>query len=73
MDWEWFKVSENPPPENMDLLGCTSEGHYKVVRSCRGRFDTYLNIVWWTIPVAPALDEIMEEQPKKRRGRPRKA
>jgi hypothetical protein len=69
---EWFKVSENPPPENMDILGFTEEKRFKTFRSYKGKFDTYQTIVWWAIPDLPPEDEEVVEEPKKR-GRKKKA
>ena len=37
---EWFKVSENPPPENTDILGFTDEGRFKTSKVRKGKFDT---------------------------------
>lgn len=68
---EWFKVSENPPPENTDVLGFTDEGRLKTFKVRKGKFDTYQTIVWWGIPEMPpqTIEEVIA--PKKR-GRPKK-
>lgn len=69
---EWFKVSEVPPPENMDILGFTDEKRFKTFRSYKGKFDTYQTIVWWAIPdLPPENEEVIEEQ-KNKRGRKKK-
>lgn len=68
---EWFKVAENPPPENTDVLGFTEEGRLKTFRSYKGKFDTYQTIVWWAIPELPPIT-IEEEVVPKKRGRPKK-
>ena len=68
---EWFKVAENPPPENTDVLGFTEEGRLKTFRSYKGKFDTYQTIVWWAIPELPPITTEEEVIPKKR-GRPKK-
>lgn len=68
---EWFKVAENPPPENTDVLGFTEEGRLKTFRSYKGKFDTYQTIVWWAIPELPPTTTEEEVIPKKR-GRKKK-
>ena len=68
---EWFKVSENPPPENTDVLGFTDEGHFKTFRVCKGKFNTYQTIIWWGIPDIPPITTEEEVIPKKR-GRKKK-
>ena len=76
---EWFKLSEKEPEKYEDVIICTDTGSVKSAKYMGGlKWSTYSNIVFWMpMPNAPkGLTKEEEapvvEQPKKKRGRPKK-
>lgn len=45
----WKDPVAEPPDENTDVLVYTDEDKMKVARLCRGRWDTYMQVVSWCL------------------------
>lgn len=43
----WRDPIAEPPDENTDVLVYTDEDKMKVARLCRGRWNTYMQVVGW--------------------------
>lgn len=43
----WRNPITDPPEENTDVLVYTDEDKMKVARLCRGRWDTYMQVIGW--------------------------
>lgn len=68
----WINITEQLPPENIDVLVCTDMKKMKVVSLRNGIFNTYMKVVaWQQLPDFPSFND--DDSVKKRRGRPKKA
>lgn len=63
---EWYKTSEHPPPQNIDILGLSSEGRFKVVNMRNGKFDTFWEIVKWAHLPTVSKDDFTTDGTKKK-------
>lgn len=43
----WRDPTTDPPEENTDVLVYTDEDKMKVARLCRGKWNTYQQIIGW--------------------------
>lgn len=43
----WKDPVANPPEENTDVLVYTDEDNMKVARLCKGKWNTYQQIIGW--------------------------
>ena len=76
---EWFKLSDKEPEKYEEVIICTDAGRVKSATYMGGlKWTTYSNVVFlMPMPKAPKglvkkEEEPVVEQPKKKRGRPRK-
>lgn len=68
----WISTDEQLPPDRTKVLGYTDDKTYKIVTCYKGRFDTYMKILFWTNLPSPPTINSLELCEKKKRGRPKK-
>jgi hypothetical protein len=76
---EWIKLSDKEPEKYEEVIVCTDMGSVKSAKYMGGlKWSTYSQVIMW-MPMPYAPNEITEkeeetvvEQPKKKRGRPKK-
>lgn len=76
---EWIKLSDKEPEKYEEVIVCTDMGSVKSAKYMGGlKWSTYSQVDFWMpMPKAPKNDVKKEEypvieQPKKKRGRPKK-
>lgn len=75
---EWIKFSEKEPEKYEEVIVCSDTGIVKSAKYMGGsKWTTYSQVVFWMpMPKAPndiaKKEETVIEQPKKKRGRPKK-
>ena len=73
---EWININDKWPEKYQDVIICTNEGIVKSsLHMGNAKFSTYLKVAYWMpMPDAPNIEtiEVIEEQVKKKRGRPKK-
>lgn len=76
---EWFKISEKEPEKYEEVIICTDTGRVKSATYMGGlKWTTYSQVNFW-MPMPNAPKDVIKkeevpivEQPKKKRGRPKK-
>ena len=72
---DWININDRWPEKYQDVIICSNEGIVKpALHMGNGKFNTYIQVVYWMpYPKAPDnLKHIDVDEPKKKRGRPKK-
>lgn len=72
---DWINIDDRWPEKYQDVIICSNEGIVKpALHMGGGKFSTYVRVNYWMpYPSAPdCVDKVVVEEPKKRRGRPKK-
>lgn len=73
---EWIDINDRVPDLFQEVIIASTEGRVKAVTYMgSGKWNTFLQVAFWMpMPEPPdGLGSICVEEPKKRRGRPKKA
>ena len=72
---DWINVNDKLPEKYKEVIVASNEGHVRAaIYMGVGKWNTFLPITYWMpFPTPPdGLTKVVVEEPKKKRGRPKK-
>ena len=72
---DWINIKDKLPEQYKEVIIASNEGRVRsAIYMGNGKWSTFLQVAYWmNYPIAPdGLEAITVEEPKKKRGRPKK-